>query len=116
MEQEKLDLLREKGFDVDGALRRFLNNKDLYKTCLKKFLLDTSFEQLLDAYAVGNCQEAFKASHTLKGLTSNLGMDCLYHILQPMVEKLRIGNMDIKEDINQLETLYKDVYEVVQDL
>lgn len=116
MDQEKLDLLKEKGFDVDGALRRFLNNAGLYKTCLKKFLNDTSFDELQDAFKVGNCQDAFKAAHTMKGLTSNLGMDALYHILQPMVEKLRIGDMNIESDLKELEVLYRDTYALVEDL
>lgn len=116
MEQEQLELLKQKGFDVDGALRRFLNNAGLYKTCLKKFLNDTSFDEIKEAFLVGNCQDAFKAAHTMKGLTSNLGMDSLYHILQPMVEKLRIGNMDIEQDIKELEELYKEVYAIVEEL
>ena len=46
MEAAQKELLEQKGFDVDGTMRRFLNNEALYMKCLKKFLNDTSFEKL----------------------------------------------------------------------
>lgn len=116
MEQSQLEILAQKGFDVDGCLKRFLNNAGLYEKCLKKFLDDDSFQILVEAYEAGNCQEAFKAAHTLKGLTSNLGIDPLYHILQPMVEKLRVDDLNVTEEIEKLKTAYQDAYQAVADL
>ena len=39
MEAAQKELLEQKGFDVDGTMRRFLNNEALYMKCLKKFLM-----------------------------------------------------------------------------
>ncbi len=110
------ELLENKGFDVSGALRRFLNNEALYKKCLKKFLDDDSFEQLKSAYESGNCNEAFKMAHTMKGLASNLGINNIYNLLIPMVEKLRLQNLNIGEEIVELERLYHEVYDIIESL
>ncbi len=50
MEVNQKKYLEEKGFDVDGTMKRFLNNETLYLKCLKKFLDDSSFEKLKEGY------------------------------------------------------------------
>ena len=90
MENTEKELLEQHGFDVDGAMKRFLNNEMLYKKCLKKFLDDKSMEALKTASNSSNVEEAFKAAHTMKGFVSNLGMDKLYKLLIPMVMILGI--------------------------
>lgn len=116
MEEKDLERLRENGFDVDGALHRFLNNTKLYETCLKKFLNDKSYEEMKQGYLDGNVENTFRAAHTLKGLTSNLGMDTLYKALQPMVEELRAGNMPQDVEMQEVGELYKKTYELVETL
>lgn len=116
MDASQKELLENKGFDVDGTMRRFLNNEALYMKCLKKFLEDSSYEKLKDAYDEGNCNEAFKGAHTMKGFVSNLGINSLYNLLIPMVEKLRVQNMDIAEDMAQLEVLYQETYKLIEEL
>lgn len=116
MDAAKKELLEQKGFDVDGTMRRFLNNEALYLKCLKKFLDDTSFEKLKEAYQDGNCNEAFKAAHTMKGFVSNLGIDRMYQLLIPMVEKLRVQDMNIDDDMKKLEILYQETYQIIDEL
>ena len=81
MDSVEKELLEQHGFDVDGTMKRFLNNEMLYKKCLKKFLDDKSMETLKEACKVGNVEEAFKAAHTMKGFISNLGMEKLHQLL-----------------------------------
>ena len=114
MDKSTQELLESKGFDVSGALHRFMNNEMLYIKCLKKFLDDDSFEQLKLAYESGNYNEAFKMAHTLKGLVSNLGINGIYELLVPVVEKLRMQNLDIGEELNRLEQLYKEAYDAIE--
>ena len=116
MEAAQKELLEQKGFDVDVTMRRFLNNEALYMKCLKKFLNDTSFEKLKEAYEQGNCEEAFKCAHTMKGFVSNLGINELYHLLIPMVEKLRAEDINIQEELKQLGSLYQDTYKTIENL
>ena len=116
MEKSEQDLLESNGFDVEVALKRFLNNEALYKKCLKKFLNDKSYEQLKEAYASSNCEEAFKCAHTMKGFVSNLGINKMFHLLIPMVEKLREQNINIAEEMQQLDELYHQTYKLIEDL
>jgi hypothetical protein len=116
MDTAKKDLLVQNDFDVDGTMRRFLNNEALYLKCLKKFLNDTSYEELKKAYAEGNCDDSFKSAHTMKGFVSNLGINGLYHILIPMVEKLRVQDMNISQEMEQLDELYKKTYKIIEEL
>ncbi len=116
MESTEKELLEQHGFDVDGTLKRFLNNEMLYKKCLKKFLDDKSMETLKESCDAGSIEEAFKAAHTMKGFISNLGMDKLYRLLIPMVEKLRAGAMLEPDEVKQLEEVYREMYELIENM
>lgn len=116
MEQQERNLLEENGFDVDGTMRRFLNNENLYKQCLKKFLNDNSMEKLRNAIASNDCKEAFQAAHTMKGFVSNLGMNRLYDAVIPIVEKLRAQNLLITEEMDRLETVYRETCQLIEKL
>lgn len=116
MDSNEKEMLVQNGFDVDGAMHRFLNNEVLYKKCMRKYLDDTSFDDLIAAVNDGNCNEAFKAAHTMKGFVSNLGIDCLYHILIPMVDKLRVQDMNIADELKVLEEVHKRTYKIIETL
>ena len=116
MEVNQKKYLEEKGFDVDGTMKRFLKNETLYLKCLKKFLDDSSFEKLKEGYEKGNCKEAFERAHTMKGFVSNLGINKIYHLLIPMVEKLRVQDMNLEQEMKQLEALYVDAYKTIESL
>lgn len=116
MENTERELLEQHGFDVDGTMKRFLNNETLYKKCLKKFLDDESMDKLKAACTAGNAEEAFKVTHTMKGFVSNLGMNKLYHLLIPMVEKLRDGQMPAQEELTALEDVYREIYELIENM
>lgn len=116
MDSNEKEMLVQNGFDVDGAMHRFLNNEALYKKCMRKYLDDTSFDALKEAYEEENVNDAFKAAHTMKGFVSNLGIDCLYHILIPMVDKLRVQDINIGDELKELEELYKRTYEIIEKM
>lgn len=86
-----LNELRERGCDVDGALVRFLNKEAFYAKCYKKFLDDPAFPALDAALKAKDVDAAFRHAHTLKGLTSNLGLTPIYNIVVRIVEPLRGG-------------------------
>jgi chemotaxis protein histidine kinase CheA len=106
----------QKGFDIDGTMKRFLGNEPLYIKCLKKFPDDKSYENLKRAYSDNDCVECFKYAHTMKGLVSNLGINEMYHFLIPMVDKLRSGDMDISKDLEQFDVLYKETCDIIKEL
>lgn len=116
MENAEKELLEQHGFDVDGTMKRFLNNEQLYKKCLKKFLDDKSMDVLKTACASSNVEEAFKAAHTMKGFISNLGMEKLHQVLIPMVEKLRSGELLEQDELIRLEEVYREMYELIENI
>ena len=114
-EQDK-ELLEQNGFDIKGAMKRFLNNEMLYKQCLDKFLTDQSYHNLKQALASNDCQKAFHEAHTMKGFVSNLGMMELYEAVSMVVEKLRAGDMDVTVQMQTLDVLYEKDYQLIRNL
>jgi len=93
VDMEKIfNALEEWGCDVKGALERFLDDKDLYMTCLETVITDSNFEKLGVALEEENVLEAFDYSHTLKGVFANLGLTPMFSIVETIVEPLRGGS------------------------
>lgn len=65
------------GGDYKATISR-LPSEALIKKFVLKYPGDPSFSQLKDALAAQDWELAFRASHTLKGVAQNLGMDRLY--------------------------------------
>jgi len=73
MENNAMDILREAGFDVQGALGRLINNQAFFLKMLGKFTQDGSFAKLREYVEAGDAQ-AGESAHALKGMCSTLGM------------------------------------------
>lgn len=116
MNQQIKDKLEQNGFDIEGAMKRFLNNEALYKQCLDKFLKDQSYEELKLALSAEDCKGAFHAAHTMKGFVSNLGMNRLYEAVCPVVEKLRILDINVTEEMKNLDTVYQETCQLIEQL
>lgn len=110
------ELLIQNGFDVEGAMKRFMNNEALYLKCLKKMLNDTNIKEMREAYDHGDCENAFKAAHSIKGFVSNLGIETLHQQIHPIVEAFREGNMPENGEIAQFEEAYQSVYQLIESL
>ena len=65
---------------------------------ITKFLDDSSFSQLCRTMQAGQCGEAFRAAHTLKGVCANLGFDQLGASAGTLAELLRPEKNSIPED------------------
>lgn len=116
MTQQDKDLLEQNGFDVQGALHRFVNNDTLYQQCLNKFLDDASYGQLQEALKQGDCQAAFHQAHTMKGFVSNLGMIELYEAVCTIVEMLRTGNMEVSQQMQLLDEIYTKDRKLLEEI
>lgn len=66
-----------------------LMKDDLIKRLVIKFLADTSYERLAEAVAQKNHGDAFRAVHTLKGVSQNLSFDRLSQATEGLTETLR---------------------------
>ena len=87
----------------EGALERFLDDKELYVTCLQTVSDDGNFEKLGVALEEGRVADAFDYAHTLKGVFANLGLTPMYTIVEKIVEPLRSGlTSDLKQPYEEL--------------
>ena len=78
-------VLTEYGVDMKKTMERFVGDEDLYAECLTKFLSDSSWPLLKNAYEHKEYKEMFEYAHTLKGVTGNLGLTPLYNAVSDMV-------------------------------
>ena len=81
------------GGDYEEVLGR-LYSEALVKKFVGKFLADQSFQLLKSSLEEKNYDEAFRAAHTLKGVTQNLSFTRLYESSHAMTEALRTKNYD----------------------
>lgn len=86
-----IDKLKDMGCDIDAAMGRFLNNEDFYARCFKKYIDDPSFDGLAAALESKDPVEVFEQSHTLKGVSANMGVTPVYDEVVIIVEAVRGG-------------------------
>lgn len=102
--------LETAGVDVRGSIERFAGNEGLYVKFLMKFLQDTTFQSLSQAMEKGDLDEALRASHTLKGLSGNLGLTPLFDACSEFVTAIR------KEQPGRCPALYEDICRCYGDI
>lgn len=78
------------GGDYDDVISRLRTEKLVQKFVLK-FLNDPSYDNLCKALDEENYEEAFRASHTIKGVCQNLSFTKLYQSSHALTEALRSG-------------------------
>ncbi len=79
------------GADYDDVLSRLRKDERIQKFLLK-LLNDPSYKLLCDSIAANNMPEAFRAAHTLKGVSQNLSLTPLYKSASALSDELRDGN------------------------
>ena len=82
------------GGDYNEVLGR-LYSEALVQKFVGKFLADQSFQLLSDSLNAGAYEDAFRAAHTLKGVTQNLSFTKLYHSSHEITEALRTKDYDL---------------------
>lgn len=82
------------GGDYAEVLGR-LYSEALVQKFVGKFLADQSFQLLSDSLKAGAFEDAFRAAHTLKGVTQNLSFTKLYQSSHEITEALRTKDYDL---------------------
>lgn len=102
--------------DYEGVIARLRSEKMVQKFVLK-FLNDKSFE-LLETSMVGkNYEEAFRASHTIKGVCQNLSFTKLYESSCRLTDNLRTGYGEETDAlVRQVEKDYKQTIAAIEEL
>ncbi len=80
----------EFGGDYEGVVAR-LRSERLVQKFVLKFLNDGSYALLCQSLENKNHEEAFRAAHTLKGVSQNLNFTKLYESSSQLTDELRDG-------------------------
>lgn len=104
------------GGDYEDVISRLRTEKLVQKFVLK-FLNDPSYEDLLKALEAENYEEAFRASHTIKGVCQNLSFTRLYQSSHALTEALRSGwSPEAGQLLPQVKADYKQTVDAIHAL
>lgn len=105
------------GADFAEVIRR-LGNEDRVQRFLLKLPADPSFSTLCQALEEKNYEEAFRAAHSLKGISMNLGLTPLAESSSALTEALRHGapTVDVGPLFARLEQDYNTVAAAIREL
>lgn len=81
----------EIGGDYKEIMSRLMN-EELVKRFLLMFLKEPCYAELLEGMKKNDYKEAFRASHTLKGVCQNLALTELFQTSSQITEALREGD------------------------
>jgi HPt (histidine-containing phosphotransfer) domain-containing protein len=101
------------GADYDQVMGRLRTDERVQKFLLR-LPQDPSYDQLCDAMAQHNAEEAFRAAHTLKGVSQNLSLTNLYHAAAELCDALR-GRTDYDPAYEPLLETVKTAYAATRD-
>ena len=87
----------------------------LIQRFIAKFLDDGSYPELCRAMEQGQTEEAFRAAHTLKGVSANLGFDRLTASSGELTELLRGRTDGIPTEAVPLLDMVRQDYELTAD-
>ena len=93
-----IEALKEYGADVEGGLKRCMNNETFYLNLVPKAVADDACERLFDAVAGKRYQEAFEIAHSLKGVAGNLGLTPIFTPASALTEYFRNDVDESKEE------------------
>lgn len=91
------------GVNWQEIMERFVEDEEFYESCLRLFMEDNTLARLQEALRQENFADAFAYAHTLKGVSSNLGLTCFSSAVRELIEALRNKNY------TNLEVQYKSV-------
>lgn len=104
------------GGDYENAMSRF-KNEALVKRFLPMFLSDPSFRELTDALENDDVGTAFRAAHTLKGVSANLSLARLNSAAVEITEMLRAEELlRAKEYFPNVKEAYDKTFEAIEQL
>lgn len=94
------------GADYEEVMNR-LRKEERVQRFLKKLLDDKTYALLNTSLQTGNMEEAFRAAHTLKGVSQNLSLKNLYVPASCLSDCLK----ERRECTEEVETLFEKVKE-----
>ena len=104
------------GGNYEDAIGR-LRSERLVQKFVLKFLNDSSYDNLVKSLEENNYEEAFRASHTIKGICQNLGFTVLGDSSSTLTDALRNGWSEGAEElVKKVKEDYRQTAEAVKAL
>lgn len=114
---EFTDILARMEIDPQETIRRFCQNEVLLKKYLIKFSEEETYSKLKEAVENKKYDDIEVCAHTLKGLSSNLGMNKLSKYCAKMVDAVRGNTYDhMDEMFSDVEKEYERLTKCLEDL
>ncbi|MCR5291010.1 MAG: Hpt domain-containing protein [Treponema sp.] len=104
------DAIKVLQIDYEQTLNRFSGNLDLLKHFILSFPEDKTFNQLQDAIQAKDWKAIEVATHTLKGVSGNLGFSSLFQYSADLVLAIR------NKEYEKAEALIPTVVKTCQDI
>lgn len=103
--------------DYDGVMGRLMKEERVERF-LGKFLQEPMYDILKDALDAENYEEAFRASHNMKGVCQNLGISRLAESSSELCETMRHGapEVDITPLLAQVKADYDQAVQAIEEL
>jgi HPt (histidine-containing phosphotransfer) domain-containing protein len=111
------EFMLEMHMDAGVMRARFMNNDMIILKFLRKFLNDKSFIDLKECMEKKDMKGVLCASHTLKGVAANLGLESVRKSAQEMLDSVRAGEEDkLEAELIEVEKAYKQACELIEQL
>lgn len=108
---------KELEINYEEAITRFGGVESMYQRFLKKFLNDTTYQELEEAWQKGDYEAIEKKAHTLKGVAGNLSLEKLFNLSNNLVQKIRNKQYEETTEIyEQLQECYKHIAIVIHNM
>ena len=101
--------------DYADVTARLMGEK-LTERFVLKFLDDPSYDLLCSSPDAGNNEEAFRAAHTIKGVSQNLSFTKLYESSSVLSDELRGGGSANAETVERVKSDYLKTVDAVKKL
>lgn len=103
--------------DYTDVLRRLVSAERV-RRCLTRLPDDPSFSNLDSALADHQAEDAFRAAHSIKGISANLGLTNLYESSSALEDALRDGKISNESTtlVKQVKKDYQTVKQYIQAL
>lgn len=113
--------LIENGADVDGTIHRFMGNAGLFLKFLGKFKDDKNFILLRESIEKKDYEEVFRAAHTLKGVSANLGLNPICDAASRLTELVRgktaeeVDEAKVAAEKEAIEESYRNFIGIIEE-
>lgn len=115
MKNTLLEKLEDMGAEVEDTLERLMGDEELYMEYLTQFPENQSIIDLRHSVDAGDCEQAMKDVHTLKGMAMNLGLLPLIDVCMDMLLDFRAGNQEAAmEQIDNVEECFQEWSSVIK--